>query len=353
MKKCIFVIGMHRSGTSAMARVINILGIDLGTNLYPPKPHNPSGLWEHKKIMEIHEALFDYLGLPWLDYLSPLPDNWWQNEKIKPLKQELTNIVSSEFIQSSVWGLKDPRLCRLMPLWHSILQDISFSPHFIYIFRNPFEVAVSLGKRNKLSVNVSLLLWLQYILESELATRGYPRVFISFNQLMADWRSTVARIEQALNIQWPESVEQVSNQVENFLSPDLKHHNLPETFTREELDRFPLIIKSYNALLSASNAQDPDLDRIFCDVFDIWKSGIVSEPCRMLIDDLRFHRLRYNELSYKYEEKEEQLTQLKEALLNTNSRLNEIQNTKSWKITAPLRSRNLNQFYASIKKFFF
>ena len=155
---------MHRSGTSAIAGVLNLLGVNLGSNLYPPQPHNPLGLWEHREIIETHEELFGLFGRPWFDYLEPLPESWWQDPKIRPIKEKLSEVVKRDFSNSSIWGIKDPRLCRLLPLWHSIFREVQCNPRCIHIIRNPLEVQTSLKKRNNLSNNVSLLLWLQHIL---------------------------------------------------------------------------------------------------------------------------------------------------------------------------------------------
>jgi len=158
---CIIVLGMHRSGTSLLARIVNLLGVEIGNNLVPPRQDNVLGFWEHKEIMEIHEKVFDILGKPWICFLSPLPENWWLHDEIIPLRQKLIEIVHRDFSHTAVWVLKDPRLCRLLPLWHSIFNELNCHSYFIHITRNPLEVAESLKKRDALTLNVSLLLWLE------------------------------------------------------------------------------------------------------------------------------------------------------------------------------------------------
>ena len=63
----LLVLGMHRSGTSALTRVLNLLGVALGDDLMPPGPDNPLGFWEHQGIVSVHEALFAELDRRWDD----------------------------------------------------------------------------------------------------------------------------------------------------------------------------------------------------------------------------------------------------------------------------------------------
>lgn len=356
-QKCIVVLGMHRSGTSAIMRVVNLLGVYLGTNLYPPKPHNPRGLWENREIMEIHESLFDYFGNHWLDFLAPLPENWWLNDNIQPFKLKLVNIVRQNFSKSSIWGLKDPRLCRLLPLWYSIFKEISCQPYFIHIIRNPLEVAASLKKRNRLTQNVALLLWLQHILESEKSSRGYPRVFVTFDLLMQDWRMTMKKIEKILGLKWPKDTNEVAEQVDSFLSPGLKHYNLSESFVLEENHLSSLITETYKVLIKASKEDYSELVKFLNDIFASWKEGIQTEPSRMLIEDLRFLRLHLDEVEYNLKDRNVQLAQCNAQLAQRNAqlaqrnaRLAEIRNSRSWRLTAPLRSDLMKKIHRFIQR---
>jgi len=78
-QKSIIVLGMHRSGTSAMARIMNLLGVALGEDIVPPQFDNPRGFLEHRKIYEIHDKLLSGLGSAY-DDIRPLPQNWWTTD---------------------------------------------------------------------------------------------------------------------------------------------------------------------------------------------------------------------------------------------------------------------------------
>ena len=53
----VLVLGMHRSGTSAVTRVLNLLGAELGDDLMPAGSDNPGGFWEYRGVVELHERL--------------------------------------------------------------------------------------------------------------------------------------------------------------------------------------------------------------------------------------------------------------------------------------------------------
>ena len=82
--------------------------------------------------------------------------------------------------------LKDPRICRFVPLWTSLVESMGIEPLFVIPIRNPLEVAASLRVRAEQdAANVlgtyggmpdakALLLWLRSFLDTERHTRGFP-----------------------------------------------------------------------------------------------------------------------------------------------------------------------------------
>src|SRR3546814_15012580 len=64
----ILILGMHRSGTSALTRVLNLLGVALGERLMPAGKGNESGHWESLAVYEAHEQLLTALGRRWDDF---------------------------------------------------------------------------------------------------------------------------------------------------------------------------------------------------------------------------------------------------------------------------------------------
>jgi len=219
----ILVLGMHRSGTSALTRVLNLLGIELGDKFLPKHVTNETGFWEHLDIVEINERILQQLDSAWFD-TAPLPASWWTLKSIVPLRQQISHIIRRNFAKQSLWGIKDPRLCRLLPLWLPLLQELGIVPHCIIITRHPLEVAASLEKRDGISYNTSLRLWLEYVLTSIQDSQACPRVFVTYDELLQNWPTTITKIAVALKLEWPHQVELVAHEIDTFLNPNLKHH---------------------------------------------------------------------------------------------------------------------------------
>ncbi len=102
--RAILVLGMHRSGTSAATRVINLLGADLGHDLLPTAGDNPRGFWEHRAIVEIHEELLAALDRSWHDVRS-MPENWLSSEPASIARDKLVNLLGKEFSDRDLWAV--------------------------------------------------------------------------------------------------------------------------------------------------------------------------------------------------------------------------------------------------------
>ncbi len=222
----LLIPGMHRSGTSALTRLLNLLGASLDAEVLPPTASNERGFWEPREVVEIHNAVFDRLDSSW-DCVWKLPDGWHIDSGLSEERRRLEEVFQRDF-QSSLWVLKDPRVCRLFPLWRDLLESHGVDFGCVHILRHPGEVAASLEKRKKLCTEQSLLLWLRYVLESEMHTRNCNRTVTTYDGLMADWRVTVAQLADSLGIEWPNSIDSVGDEVDAFLSPDLRHYSVED-----------------------------------------------------------------------------------------------------------------------------
>jgi uncharacterized coiled-coil DUF342 family protein len=227
-RAAVCILGMHRSGTSALARVVNLLGVELGDDLLEARVDNPKGFWEARQITETHEHLLEALG-SFFDDFFPLPKDWATGPVVPAFKQKLTEIARSQFGQASMWGFKDPRTSRLVPLWEQIFPALKSKPVYILVARSPDEIAKSLAVRNGYPYNKSLLLTARYKLDAELATRGKPRVFVTFDELLSDWRKVTDRISGTLGLTWKNSPDSIAPQVAAFLDIGLRHHHADDS----------------------------------------------------------------------------------------------------------------------------
>jgi len=181
--RAIIILGMHRSGTSAFAGVLSLLGINFGRHLMPPAFDNERGFFENVKICNVNETILSSLHSSWDDLLA-LPQEWWRESSLEVHKRQIRNIIREEFGHEEIFAMKDPRLSLLFPLWREILDDLDIAYDFVLPVRNPLEVALSLTKRNKFSLGKGVLLWMNYNLEAEKYSRGCFRIILSYDKLL-------------------------------------------------------------------------------------------------------------------------------------------------------------------------
>jgi O-antigen biosynthesis protein len=220
-RRVLVVLGMHRSGTSALTRILNLLGVELGGPLLPPQPDNQTGFWEHADAVALDERLFAALGSSWQDP-RPLPAKWWESGAARALRAEAVAILRSGLGAAPLVGLKDPRLCRLLPFWLPAFDEAKLAPAFVILTRDPAAVAASLEARDHIGPWKAHLLWLEYLLAAEELTRRHARVFVDYERMAADWRACASRIAQGLGVQWPVPPEQAAGQIEGFLRPAVR-----------------------------------------------------------------------------------------------------------------------------------
>ncbi len=223
--QALLVLGMHRSGTSALIRTLNLLGVFIGHSHLPPHPTNEKGFWELIPLVQQHDALLHHLNSNWHS-LQPLPSEWTQLKTLRPFQNNLRDYLRTHLSTHPIWGVKDPRLCRLLPLWQPLFPQLPALPHYLHLLRSPYEVAASLQKRDQLPLNHSLTLWLIYTLEAEFYTRQQPRCFLSFEQLLTDWTLPIHQIQTQFTLHWPRPWSLAYPEINQFLTPHLRHHKL-------------------------------------------------------------------------------------------------------------------------------
>ena len=210
---------MHRSGTSATAGVLAQLGARMARTPIRADADNTKGYWEPLPIVELHNRLLAEAGSAW--------DDWGRldAERIDPgAADALAGLYAAEFGDAPLAVLKDPRICRFVPLWRTVLGHLGVAAKVVIPLRHPLEVAGSLASRDGMPLEAALLLWLRHCLEAEAATRGLPRSFLSYEDLMADWRACVDRLAQDLDLVWPTPPDAAAEGIAAFLSRDMRHH---------------------------------------------------------------------------------------------------------------------------------
>jgi len=353
----ILVLGMHRSGTSALTRVINLLGADLPPNLMPPAADdNAPGFWESLDAYRLNNELLVALGSRWDDWRPIAPERLDAVAK-GPFKDRALEMLRRSFSGSKCFVWKDPRNCRLLPLWSRVVDEFDAEVKCVLPLRHPQEVAESLRIRDGFSYPKSYLLWLRYVLEGESASRRLSRVFLTYDGLLRDWRSGMDRLANALALVWPHSGAAAETEIDRFLQTEHRHHRV-DVNAKEVMQQLPdWVRRTYAA--PAELEHDPDrpvaqqwLDTIrkeFDQGTEVLDQVMGWERPASASEDER-QRIRYLEeqvsarnadlaaLQTEIADKQadyEQLAQGRDALLY---RLNAIQSSASWQLTRPLHA---------------
>ena len=225
MKEGIIVLGMHRSGTSALTGILNLLGADLGGYLQiPDENHNPKGLWENIDFMLFNEAVFASCNSSW-DDIRPLPDKWWLGHDAASARKSLRRLILRHFGSSALWAVKDPRICLLLPLWVNALQELDINHRFVMIFRHPLEVASSLERRDRFHPEKSALMWLRHTIRSIRRTGDEPCVSMLFDELISDPVAVARRVTKACYLDIDDNNEKLWQEIGEFVAPELRHHD--------------------------------------------------------------------------------------------------------------------------------
>jgi hypothetical protein len=190
---CVLVLGMHRSGTSAMTRTINAMGAALPGNLIPPLEDNAEGFWESADIVGIHNRFMVTVGSAWNDPRA-LDPAVFASAAAATCRDDLMRVLRRDFEDKRLFVIKDPRISVLMPMWRQLLGDFGAQPYVVLGFRHPEEVALSLVKRRDGFVDAANLpvaghahaTWLIHSLDAERQTRDLPRVVISYDDFLND-----------------------------------------------------------------------------------------------------------------------------------------------------------------------
>lgn len=223
----ILIVGMHRSGTSALTGVLGKLGIPLGDRLLEPAGDNPKGYWEHEDVVAVHERLLAELGSRW-DDMRALPSNWLESESARFAAAAIDEIISRDFSDKAIWSVKDPRLCRFLPLWLKVLARRRIRPVVLFMARKPSEVAASIQARNQWRPLAGKLLWLRYMTEAVASSTDETRGVILYDDLLVDPIRTVTRALASLDVTAHEEISVEEREaVAGFIDASDRHHTNP------------------------------------------------------------------------------------------------------------------------------
>ena len=242
-RTALVILGMHRSGTSSLAGLLSRLGCSLGDDLLEANEWNPLGYGEHREVVERHDALLRGAGLTWDSARAPDVGA----AALREAEADFVALLERDFSDTPLFALKDPRMCRLLPLWSAVFAAAGVDARYVIMLRHPLEIAASLARRDGFELSRSLLLWGTHVIAAERETRGARRAFVDYAGLMRDWRGVATRLGEDLGITWPIELDAAAKDVESYLTGDLRHHTAP-AWPADDAQRFPWAVALHDAL---------------------------------------------------------------------------------------------------------
>lgn len=211
------LVGMHRSGTSMVAKVLHRAGLNLGPEsaLMPPAEENPEGFFEHLEFVRLNDEILNAAGAGW--DCPPASNFDWESSELDWLR-ERARALADTLSDRVPWGWKDPRTTLSLPFWESVLGPLSV----IAVVRNPLEVVTSLHRRNGFSVALSLTLWRIYAERLLQFTAPVSRLVTHYDAYFTRPDQEIDRITAFIGLATSANGDQGTAPVRPV--PELRHH---------------------------------------------------------------------------------------------------------------------------------
>ena len=354
-KRVILVLGMHRSGTSSLTCALTTMGVNLGNNLLPPLAGvNPRGFFEDVEFLSLNVKILDFLKSDW-HHLSPLQGNYITELASAGLLNEACKLVCRKFETTHLFGLKDPRIPKLLEFWKFVFDKCDISISYVICVRSPLAVADSLNHRDRLPEEKSLHLWLDHTLNSFSHTHSQDRVVVDYDRLLVAPRFELGRISKHLGLELKEDL--AKTYISEFLDSSLRNscRVLDEGIDFRSITS--LVRRTYSISLSAASDQVDINDHSFlaattalCTEFKYhgYFIRLIDDQTKAIrqrdlnINDLNIEteglRTKLRELSQGASEINTLLAQQASEIDRLNVELSRITTSNSWKITRPMRA---------------
>lgn len=216
-RRALMVLGMHRAGTSALARVLALRGASLPTNVLPSNQGNIDGYWEPRGVVELNDRILDACDTAWDDPFAP-QRLAAEGGVAAAFGAEAGAVLGREYGSAGLIVLKDPRCTLLRGFWSGVLAARGFQPLPVAIMRPYADVVASLVRRDATSAESAAWLYVAYGLETARAIAAGASG-LTYEQLVGDWRGSTDRIAADQGVAWPVAMRDSEGRVAEYLKP--------------------------------------------------------------------------------------------------------------------------------------
>ncbi len=221
-KEVVLVLGMHRSGTSVLTQVMSKLGYYLGAGQLGASEHNEEGHFERKDVIALDEAVLRFFGMEWFSFGEKLPDISMLDDTFT---QRAEQILDDLLSQSDRVVIKEPRMCITLPLWQKAMEKKGVAVRYVFIFRHPKSVALSLKKRNNISIEDGQALWLFYN-QALLRYINQDIFAVNYDELVNHPETALKGLAKFLKLK--------QTDIGDTIKKTMRHHLTPIEFSKKE-----------------------------------------------------------------------------------------------------------------------
>ena len=328
-RAAILVLGMHRSGTSALTWLLGRLGAKLPNDAIDPHDDNARGYFESAGLVKADDQVLRVARSSWFDP-RPLDLSRLWPSAIRSRKDRIKEAIERGWGNAPLLAIKDPRQCRFVPLVAEVLGEMGIEARAVLMLRAPADIARSLASRDGTSPTFGHLLWLRHMIDAERATRGMPRAILSYDAMLEDWRGAIALLAPLAGLsplpraggagsgpssdgarivptpdpfrtrkgRWEPNHAQAT-EIDAFLDPGLRHHrsDAPTALEQPLAGIVAAVVAGLDALISA----DGEVERARLD-----EAYALLDAAPWLEGDIVHEELRHRRMSVAEEEVQEQ-----------------------------------------------
>jgi hypothetical protein len=218
--RCVVVIGMHRSGTSATAGLLVRLGLTgpRGDDLIPATRSNEAGHWESSQVVGCNARLLQAMG--GIALAPPAVTVSWESAPnyARTRDEALRWFATTD--TGAPMMVKDPRFCSTLPFWRDVLPVPMAA---VFVLRNPLNVARSLQARDGVPVTLGLAAWDRSMRSAVQVLEDLPTLVLDYDDMVADSAKTTKEIVRFLEEVGVDVAPDVAEGSGQHLDASLKH----------------------------------------------------------------------------------------------------------------------------------
>ena len=228
--KLVIVTGSGRSGTSSVAGTLKRLGLHIPQPEVATDERNPRGYYEPLWVADFHKYLLNAIPVRTIDarpHAGQVAMEAVTPEVEAQLRGWLSEQVAAE-PAGTIFAIKETRAYWVYPMWERVAADLGAEMSSLTMLRHPTQVVRSRDsayltqqsdsfRRQRETTNVAA--WMNSVFETERVTRGNPRAFVPYYDLIGDWRAAMTRACAQIGV--PLGDLSAPHPVDDFITPSL------------------------------------------------------------------------------------------------------------------------------------